>query len=116
MFDRRQIDVSVAVVFEPEWGFFLSYNRHWHGYAFPMRKRRFTDPDQASGALAALRDATELPLRGAIVTPLVSVEVQGESQRTGKPTLYRYHAFDVQPSRICRLRLSRMASPVAPAS
>jgi hypothetical protein len=92
----RKIDVSVAVAFEPELGFFLSYNQRWHGYAFPMRKRRMTDPDLAAGALAALRDATELPLRGATVSPLAALEVQGESSRTGEPTLYRYHAFDVQ--------------------
>ena len=84
---RRMLNVSIAVVFEPEWGFFLSYNPRWHGYAFPMRKFRSTDVDFAYGALEALREATNLPLRGATVQPLASLQVEGESQRTGQATM-----------------------------
>jgi hypothetical protein len=97
MFSRRTLAVGVAVVFEPDRGFFLSYNRHWHGYAFPMRKFRMTDVDLTQSALEALRDETDLPLRGATIHPLVSLEIEGESQRTRQPTLYRYHAFQADP-------------------
>ncbi len=97
MFSYRTLDVAVAVVFEPDWGFFLGYNTHWHGYTFPMRKRRMTDVDLAHGALEALREATDLPLRGATVQQLVALDIEGESQRTGRPTRYRYHVFQVDP-------------------
>jgi hypothetical protein len=97
MRNRRLLDVAVAVVFEPDRGFFLTYNPSWHGYSFPMRRRRLTDADLGHGALEALRDATDLPLRGAVVRPLVYLEVDGESQRTGEPTRYRYHVFHVDP-------------------
>jgi hypothetical protein len=97
MFSRRTLTVAVAVVFEPELGFFLSYNPHWGGYALPMRKRRMTDVDLPHSALEALRDATDLPLRGARVEPLTYLEVKGASQRTGKETVYRYHVFQVDP-------------------
>lgn len=97
MFSRRTLDVGVAVVFEPSWGFFLGYNPRWHGYTFPMRKRRMTDVDLGHTALEALREATDLPLRGATYRPLVALEIEGESHGTGKRTRYRYHAFEIDP-------------------
>src|SRR5947209_3971574 len=92
---RPGLNVAVAVVFEPERGFFLTYHPHWHGYTFPMRKQRQTDVSLAQGALEALREATALPLRGATAQPLVTLEVEGASQRTGQPTLYHYHVFQI---------------------
>jgi hypothetical protein len=98
MFSPRIVDVAVAIVFEPEWGFFLSYNPKWGGYAFPMRKRRMTDLDLGHTAALALRDATDLPLRGATYKKLVSTEeIEGESQRTRRPARYRYHVFHIDP-------------------
>jgi len=116
MFNRRKIDVSVAVLFEPEWGFFLSYNPKWHGYTLPMRKFRPTDANREDCARAALRDATDLPLRGATVSPLVVIEVEGESQRTREPTLIGITLSTSNPRRICLPRLSRLDSAAAPAS
>ena len=98
MVSHRILDVAVAIVFEPDWGFFLAYNPHWHGYTFPMRKRRMTDVSLAHGALEALREATDLPLRGATVHPLASLEIEEESRRTGTLTRYRYHIFQVDPA------------------
>lgn len=93
----RTLDIAVAVVYEPSHGFLLSFNARWKGYSFPMRQRRATDADLASGALLALREAVSHPLPRAQATPLVFVETEGTSQGTGEETIYRYHAFDIDP-------------------
>jgi hypothetical protein len=97
MFWQRKQPVVVAVVFDPDRGFLLSYNEKWGGYAFPMRKRRPTDYDDAFTAREALREALGLRLPRAEARPLEYVEYRGTSWRTGRDTLYRYQAFEVDP-------------------
>jgi hypothetical protein len=98
MFWQRTQPVIVAVVYEPERGFFVSFNRRWGGYALPMRKRRPTDYDEAFTARQALRDAVGLRLPRAEARPLEFVEHRGTSGRTGHAALYRYQAFEVDPN------------------
>jgi hypothetical protein len=62
-----------------------------------MRKRRMTDDHLGHSAIEALRDTTDLPLRGATVQPLATLEIEGESRRTREPARYRYHVFQVNP-------------------
>jgi hypothetical protein len=97
MWWQRTQAVVVAVVFDPDRGFLLDFNERWGAYAFPMRKRRPTDHDEAFTAREALRDALGLPLPRAEARPLEFVEHRGSSWRTGREAVYRYQAFDVDP-------------------
>jgi hypothetical protein len=96
LWQRRQ-PVIVAVVFEPDRGFFVTFNDKWQGYAFPMRKRRPTDAGDDFTAREALRDAVNLRLPRAEAKPLEYVEHRGTSGRTGRDTVYQYQAFEVDP-------------------
>jgi hypothetical protein len=97
-FSRRIIDVAVAVVYEPDLGFFLHYKPRWHGYSLPMRNQLQTDVNWDHTALEALRAATklQLPWESALVEKLLHLEIEGVSQGIGKTTLYRYHVFQVK--------------------
>ncbi len=97
MFWQRTRDVIAAVVYDSDRGFLLAYNEKWGAYAFPMRKRRPTDHDEAFTAREALREALGLPLPRADAKPLEHVEVRGTSWRTEREGLYRYQAFEVDP-------------------
>jgi hypothetical protein len=98
MFWQRMQAVIVAVVYEPERGFFVSFNEKWQGYGFPMRKRRPTDYDEAFTAREALREAVGLRLPRAEARPLEYVAYRGASGRTGRETLYLYQAYEVDPN------------------
>lgn len=88
--------LAVAVAFDPDHGFFLSFNPRWKGYAFPMRKVAAEDDAlMSAAALDALREAAELPLAGASAKPLTYLRVQGVSGRTGARTVYRMHVYEV---------------------
>ncbi|HEX5270658.1 MAG TPA: NUDIX domain-containing protein [Gemmataceae bacterium] len=97
MFWQRTRDVIAAVVYDPDRGFLLAHNEKWGAYAFPMRKRRPTDHDDAFTAREALREALALPLPRAEAKPLEHVVYRGTSWRTGREGVYRYQAFEVDP-------------------
>jgi hypothetical protein len=97
LWQRMQAAV-VAIVHDPDRGFLLGFNEEWGAYAFPMRKRRPTDPDDGFTAREALRDALGLPLPRAEARPLEYLEHRGHSWRTGRAALYRYQAFEVDPN------------------
>lgn len=95
---QRVVHMVVAVVYQPDCGFFVSFNDKWGGYAFPMRKRRPTDLEGAGTALEALRDAVRRPLPRAEARPLEYLEWRQKSGRTGLDTYYCYQAFEVEPN------------------
>jgi hypothetical protein len=97
LFDSAR-SVVVALVFDPERGFFLGFNEKWRGYTLPMTRLRSTDVDAATAALRAIRDAVEQPLRSATARPLEYVVHEGRSGRTGRSALYRYQVFEVDPN------------------
>jgi hypothetical protein len=98
MFRQRRQPVIVAVVFDPDRGFFVSFNEKWQGYTFPMRKRRPTDYEEAFTAREALREAVNLRLSRAEAKPLEYVEHRGVSGRTGREVVYQYQAFEIDPN------------------
>jgi 8-oxo-dGTP pyrophosphatase MutT (NUDIX family) len=95
---RRTQEVIVAVVYDPERGFLLTFNDRWGAYTFPMRKRRPTDHDEAFTAREALREALGVRLPRAEARPLEYVEYRGTSARTGREAIYLYQAFEVDPN------------------
>jgi hypothetical protein len=97
MWRLRTQPVLVAVVYQPGAGFLVVFNEKWKGYAFPMRKPRPTDAGDAFTACQALREAVGRDLPGAVARPLEPLEHRGPSGRTGRMTLYRYQAFEVEP-------------------
>jgi hypothetical protein len=97
LFDSSR-SVMVALVYEPERGFFLGFNEKWRGYTLPMTRLRPTDVDAAAAARPALRDAVEQPLRSATARLLEYVVHEGRSGRTGRDALYRYQVFEVDPN------------------
>ncbi len=96
MWGPRRQHVIVAVVFDPQRGFFVSFNEKWRGYAFPMHKRRDWEADSLT-ALSALREAVQLPLPDATAQALGYLEYRRRSSNTGQDTWYYYHAFEVNP-------------------
>jgi hypothetical protein len=92
----RQQQVLVAVVFDPQQGFFVSFNDKWGGYAFPMRKPRSNEEKDVT-VLGALREAVQRPLPRAVARPLEFLEYRRNSGRTGKDTWYFYQAYEIEP-------------------
>jgi hypothetical protein len=98
MFRQRRQTVIVAVVYQPERGFFVHFHEKWRGYTFPLRRRHPTDFEEAYAAREALRAAVGRPLHHAEARPLEYLPVVGVSQRTDREVLYQYQAFEVEPN------------------
>jgi hypothetical protein len=90
--------VAVAVIYDKRTDkFLLSYNKRWHGYAFPMKHiEPGTDP--AATAVAAIRDP-EFPIRWpqAAATPLDRFGEFRHSEGAHKDTYYDYRLFAIDP-------------------
>jgi hypothetical protein len=90
------VTVAVGLIYYPDTGFFISYNKNWEQFALPMKNPEDGE-DYAQAALRAVADDCPVPLPEAAARPLEYVPAVGRSARTREETIYGYHVFEVDP-------------------
>ena len=90
----RYQTVVVGVIYDPQRGFLLRFNKRWKQYAFIMKKTTPED-DPEELALVALDDDLQLKFPAASARPLDRVGAIGPSGRTGENTYYDYYVYQL---------------------
>lgn len=88
-------NVVVAVVHDADKRFFVSFNRRWSQYTFPMTGADEIGADLAQLALKALRDHCPYPVKNAVATELEYAGGFGPSWGTEQDTFYNYHVYEI---------------------